>query len=372
MNFSNEELYAMYGQYDTNITVNFAYGSAAYQVFGRSLMGTIIYTEEQRRELEQAIRADQPARTDAKVRLLPSTIEELTEAQYEQAERYGFACSDIYEVLSFNRPRNNAFTQKGEKKIENTIVVNFDARRNELNRISYGFLNSRFSRGEPLSPSEVNKFLGLRKYFGLPNDEAPYAALDFNGDDVNYYALNAKLVDLTIEGDDMKAFAELMAKRYLAREKLIQAEINRSGEKLEVVAKKYGDELKNLRKACHGFEEKVMLYGKHLVYLDLERFLHIYARHVTETLVGENFVGKTVFQYQYDDIMRIIRTVVGSEKEAIQEHLAAASGKNFVRMGKRSIYHDGHYYRVEIEPGGRLLTFHPYNNNEERDADKEE
>jgi len=105
------------------------------------------------------------------------------------------------------------------------------------------------------------------------------------------------------------------------------------------------------------------------VYLDLERFLHIYARHVTETHVGGQFAVKTVFQYKYDDIIRIIQAVIESEATAIQEHLAAGSGKNFLRMGKRSIYYEGHYYRVEIESDGRLLTFHPYNNNDERDAD---
>lgn len=36
-------------------------------------------------------------------------------------------------------------------------------------------------------------------------------------------------------------------------------------------------------------------------------------------------------------------------------------------MGTRSIYYDGIYYRIEIEPTGRLITFHPYNNNEKPD-----
>jgi hypothetical protein len=371
MNFSNEELYAMYGQFDTNITITFHYNSAAYQIFGSTLMGSIIYAEDQRRDLEAAIHTPPVARTDVKIRFLPSPIEHLTAEQYEQAERFGFLCSDIYEILSYNRPRTNVFTEKGKLEIQNTITVNFNARPQEINQISFGFLNSRFSRKEPLSPGEVNKFMGLRKYFGMDNSEAPYKDLLFDEKEADYYALNAKLLDLTIEGVDMKTFASLIIERYQAREKLIQAEIERSGGKLEEVAKEHGDELKNLRDACHGFEEKVLLYGKRLVYLDLERFLHIYGRHVAETHLGGKFAVKTVFQYKYDDIIRIIHAVIESEAAAIQEHLAMDSGKNFIRIGKRSIYHEGHYYRVEIDHSGRLLTFHPYNNNEERDADGE-
>lgn len=55
MNFSYEEIYSMYGQYDTFVTLDFHQGSEAYNKFGQSLMGTFKYTLEQREELEQFI-----------------------------------------------------------------------------------------------------------------------------------------------------------------------------------------------------------------------------------------------------------------------------------------------------------------------------
>jgi hypothetical protein len=371
MNFSNEELYYMYGQYDTNISITFFYNSDAYKIFGKSLMGSIIYTEEERRNLEIAIKANPIERTEKKIRLLPSVIEKLSGEQYEQAERYGILCSDIYEILSYKMPRRNNFTENAKKEVQKTITVNFNAKPREINELSYGFLNSRFSRKEPLSPDEINKYLGLRAFFNLANNEPPYSELPSNADAVNYYRLNAKFIALTIDETDMPEFAKLMLQRHQVREGLIRQEIERSGEKFETVAKAHGDEIKNLRDACHGFEERVIIYGEKLIYLDLERFLHIYARHVTETQVGGQFAIKTVFQYKYDDIIRIIKVVVEQESDAIQEHFQATPEKNFVRIGKRSAYYDGHYYRLEIDTDGRLLTFHPYNNNEERDADSE-
>ena len=56
MNFSYEELYSMYGQYDAFIALDFHQGSEAYNKFGQSLMGTFKYTLEQREELEQLLK----------------------------------------------------------------------------------------------------------------------------------------------------------------------------------------------------------------------------------------------------------------------------------------------------------------------------
>ena len=371
MNFSYEELYFMYGQYDTLITITFQYNSEAYKIFGSTLMGDIIYTEDERNELEDLLKENPVPRTDRKIRLLPSSVVKITAEQYEQAERYGFLASDIYEIMSYNKPRQNNFVAKEKKEIQNTITININSNRRELNQLLFGFLNSRVKRNTPLSQEEKYKFLGLARHFGEDISVDPYKQFNDNEAAIRYYELNAKLTDLTIEGDDMKEFAKLLVERYDEREKLIKLEMERSGGKIEAVAAKYGDEVKNLKKAAHGFEEEIILFGEKLVFLDLERFLHIYARHVEETQVGEGFEGKTVFQYKYDDIVRIIKAVVESESDAIQEHFKASPNRNFLRMGKRSIYYEGHYYRVEIEPSGRLLTFHPYNNNVERDADGE-
>jgi hypothetical protein len=370
MNFSIEELYSMYGQYDTLITMNFHYNSDAYKKFGGSLMGEIIYTKEQRENLEEVLKQNPIPRTDEKVRIMPSSVVELTAEQFEHAERFGIQASDIYEILSYNRPRENQFIGKDKKEIKNTVTININSNPREINQLSFGFLSSRAKRNEGLSPEEKYQWLGLARYFGEDISKEPYVVYNDNENAIRYYEIRAKYYALTINEDEAKEFAKLIANRYIEAEKLIRAEVERSGEKLEAVAQKYGEKLDNLKNAAHGFEEQIILFGEKLIYLDLERFLHIYARHVGETHIAvESFAGKTVFQYKYDDIIRIVKDVVESEKDSIRAHFKANPDKIFVRMGKRSIYYQGHYYRVEIEPSGRLLTFHPYNNNEERDAD---
>ena len=371
MNFSYEELYYMYGQYDTLITITFHYNSEAYQRFGGTLMGEIIYTEDERHELEALLKETTIPRSERKIRLLPSPVINLTPELFEQAERYGFLCSDIYEIMSYNKPRTNNFISTEKKGIQNTITLNVNSHPKELNRLSYGFLLSRFKRNSPLTPEEYYQLLGLARYFGGDINSEPFQQYNNDENSIRYHELKAKYTDLTLNEDEIKEFSQLMAQRYIEREKLIKAEIEKSGESFNAIAEKHKDEIKNLRNIAHGFEEQIILFGEKLVYLDLERFLHIYARHVRETQAGENFKEKTVFQYKFDDILRLVQAVVESESIAIQEHFKNTPGRTFARIGKRSIYYQGHYYRVEIEPSGRLITFHPYNNNEERDADIE-
>lgn len=79
--------------------------------------------------------------------------------------------------------------------------------------------------------------------------------------------------------------------------------------------------------------------------------------------VGERFAERTIFQYKFNDVRRIIKTVIESVYDEIKEHFNERPTE-VLNVLERSICYDGNYYRVEIEPGGRLLTFHPLNDNE--------
>jgi len=130
--------------------------------------------------------------------------------------------------------------------------------------------------------------------------------------------------------------------------------------------------LENLKSICRGFDEKIIAFGQKIIFLEFERFVHIYARHVAETQIGERFAGnKTVFQYKFDDIIRVIKMVVESVNDEIQEHFKQTPDRPFRRMGSRSIYIDGHYYRLEIEPNGMLKDFHPFNDDRNTGANNQ-
>ncbi|MEC5145793.1 hypothetical protein [Chitinophaga sp. 212800010-3] len=371
MNFSYEELYSMYGRFDTNIHIQFVPGSQAHQLFGDYLMGEIIYTKDERESLEKILITNEIPRTDKKVRILPSAVLDLTSAQFEQAERYGVLCSDILEILSMNGPKSNAFTKVGNRELPAPKTLQLNIKRGEGNRLMFGFLNRRASRNESLSPQEINMYFGLANYFSVNIAEAPFTDLNYDQKESRYFELKAKFDDLIISGGEIEEFGAAIAERYLLKEQMITSEFERSGEKIAKIASDFGDEVKNAKKACHKFDEEILLFGGKLIYLDLERFLHIYCRHVIEMKVGGAFAGKSVFQYRYDDVIEVIKLVVKSQASEIDEQFRNNPEKNFRRSGKRAVYLYGNYYHIEIEPTGRLLTFYPYENKAAADADTE-
>jgi hypothetical protein len=184
-------------------------------------------------------------------------------------------------------------------------------------------------------------------------------------DSIRYYQLKFKQYRTDLSPQEGIEFKEHIKKRFGKRNTILQKEIERSTGKLNEIAVKYGDTIRTLTYLCFYFENELLLPYELPIWWDFERFLHIFIRHVKETKVGERFDEKTIFQYKFDEIQKIVEAVLESVYKDIYLHFKERPKENFRRMGSRSIYYDGNYYRVEIEPNGRLLTFHPYNDSEE-------
>ena len=97
----------------------------------------------------------------------------------------------------------------------------------------------------------------------------------------------------------------LIAEETNEKNRIIDLELERTNQKLLELIEHYGDKIENLKKICSSFDEKILLYGEKIIYLDFERFVHIFSRHVTETKIGDKSKIKTVFQYKFDSIMQL-------------------------------------------------------------------
>lgn len=374
MKFSDEEIYAMFGQYDTNVTVEFKYKSESYQKFGSTIMGSFHYFLKERQELQNVINATDIPRTEKKIKFILSSLETSKEAHREDLERCGILCSDVEVVFSVNMQRTNRFAVEGKKEIPNRIQLNISGMGTwqQLNRTNFGFIHSRFEKKSPIAPEEMDKYLGLRKHFGYDIENPDFKNLIYNKagevkNRVRFYELDARFRELIITETEVKELARYIIEDIDYKDIIINEELKKATEKINEVATRYNDEILNLKQICNRFSEKILLFGSNkLIYLDFERFVHIYVRHVAETQIGERFIddkNKTVFQYKFDDIIEVISSVLTSISGDIEEHFNENPNKEFRRMGTRGVYFDGHYYRVEIEPNGRLKTFHPYNIN---------
>lgn len=269
------------------------------------------------------------------------------------------------------QPDENRFNIKGEKEIKNTIKVNFNSAGLSVQRLELYNLNARLKSGYKLYQEEEYKYIGYQLHYNP--ESIPKEVLDGLIDpgtnklkeEIRFYQLQAEFFDATsdnpVMNDELK---DMLQKRGKEKIKILMEELKRSAEKLKNIGEKYNDNLKSIISLCLRFEDEVLLPYELPIWLDFERFIHIYVRHVKETKVGERYDDKTIFQYKFRDVRRIIKAVLKSVYIEIQEHFKNNPNSNFYRIGERSVYYDGNYYRIEIEPNGRLLTFHPYNDNE--------
>ncbi len=378
MNFSSEEIYQMFGQYDKFVSITFQYGSEAINKYKPSLMGTFKYTLEERQQLAETISKQNNQRTNGHVKFIPSDLDVLTDSQRTELDKNGFQSGDIFEISSFREPLQNRFDIKGKKEIQNVIKVSFDPSGTSLQRLELYNLTSRLKAGYKLFSDEENKYWGYKLFFNadqVSKDDLKKLIDPLTGkvkEEIRFYQLkaeyfNTEYTDTPKINDEL---SNLLKKRSKANIDLLKEDLKRSSERLTEIGKKYNDNLRVIIKYCLEFEDEVLLPYELPIWWDFERFLHIYIRHVKETKIGERFEDKTVFQYKFRDIKRIISGVLRSIYKEILQHFKDNPTNTFKRLGKRSVYHDGNYYRVEIEPSGRLVTFHPYNDNETRPIDE--
>ena len=367
MNFSYEEIYSMYGQFDALVQLELVYKSPAYNKYGRTLLGVFKYTLEQRQELERIIKFKEVPRSNQFIQFEPSEYNDLSAAQIESLNREGIENQDISTVSSLSVKRQNRYNIKEKKEIQNTVVLEYDGSGIDENRLKLKFLNLRKGKNYLLAPEEKDAWLGLSLVYEPEIITGDIEILNERTgkvkEGIRYHQLNAKFSLEAISEEEEEEFNALLFNRAKAKMEILIRELKRSTEKIKNIRKENPEIINYLTRLCVSFEDEVLLPYEIPIWVDFERFLHIYIRHVEEVQVGERFSDKTVFQYHFKDILRLIKLVIASVYEEIKAHFSAKPTQNFRRMGRRSVYYDGNYYRVEIEPSGKLITFHPYNDN---------
>lgn len=373
MRFSYEELYFMYGQYDSFVQIYFCVDTQSYKMFdGNYIMGTFRFTNPERVELEK-LRGTTIPRTEKRITFIPSELHSFSEDINTYLDRDGFLCSDIYMISQFNQERQNRYKAKGEKEIPGAIKIDFDARGFCAEKAHLWLLSQRIKKGWPLTDFEMNDYYGLKLFFNreeVVDTKSIYKNFESREllPQVNFRYLKTKFFVDELTEEENKDFQNLLSVIGKERTNLIMLEFQRATESLDELKNNYSNKVRVLYSCLTKFEDETLLAREFPVWWDFERFLHIYIRHVKETQVGSRYEGKSIFQYKFQDVMRIIKIVVENTEEEIVEHFKNSTGI-FVRRGGRAAYYDGHYYRIEIEPNGRLLTFHPYNDDRERNTD---
>ena len=122
--------------------------------------------------------------------------------------------------------------------------------------------------------------------------------------------------------------------------------------------KKYPEKSKLITDKVLKFKEiRYNITGRHLLYLDLDGFLHIYLRHVRELTIEGFFAERTKFQLDEEDVLSVMYQVLTNINEEYQLFKEENPNRKYKRYNEQAIYFHGDYYRVEVGVYGRIETF---------------
>ncbi len=368
--FSVEELYAMYGQYEEKyISIEFHKFSKSAFKFGRNIAGVIVYSKVERENLENLINADEVPRSNDFVKFDFSKTDKATDDLRYELLNTGFRSGDIYEILASDYPMQKAFNQPGIKEIPNTIEVKIDPNGFDINKSTRWLLSQKIKSGYQLTDNEWDKFCGLSIYLepeSLEIEIISKNAFDEHGAkkySVRFFELEAKIYSKDITKEELVEFNEFLKDRKAIRIEAIVNEIKRSTNKtLENFKKEYPDIYDAIEISRIQFDNETLVYHEAVIpiFWDYESFLHIYLRHCDELEIEGHFENKTKFQYTQKDIRRIL--VIAIEKLLPQINAKLKENKEYRIYGDKSLYFNGNHYSLHVLGNGRVAAFHPLEN----------
>lgn len=359
--FTQEELYNLCGRNDDVVTFTIRSGSQSESLFGHEVTACFIYTQKERRELEQNS-SSQNGVPKVKAKAL---IPDYDQDKAQLLLTYGITTHDIVEmVVAPSTPIENLFYSDEKRKLH-VLEIPFEAEGDGKDIFwLYGALKRYIEKDIALSPEEMSEYLAY-KLIIEPKEldvEEKEKVLDENGcihnNDVSLKYLSWKEEAGRLTESDKKHLAKL---RYLQMKERLG--------KLD----KALDGIGGLTKFMERFPEKADLLvdkvlrfhehrynaiGKHLLYMDLDSFIHIYLRHVEELKNIQIYEERSKFQLREEDVMIVIEHVLYDLNDNYQHFKDEHPDWEYRKYSDQAYYYNGDYYAIRIDVNGRLTTFY--------------
>lgn len=358
MGYSIEEIYRQFGQYDKIVTVSFLDNSPSYEEYNDSVTGSFYYSLQERRVLEEQIDKTNDSLGFVKFKEILNNVDDVKK---ENLMSVGINCEDIAEIFYLIQiNQENKFQSKKTRKLPNPNIIEYDIDDDfDYDSMLLNLNERKIADGYKLTPEETAEHRGtlLNRY------NKSIESINQEPEDlkilIKKYFLKCRLKHKQAEEKEITELKELESRELEHKILILQDEIKKSSigkgkERIE----KIKPQIEQITPFFIEFSEKRLTHGKSPIWLNYERFLHIFLRHVDETNLGGNFEDKTKFQYLIDDIFRLIEIVLDSIEDDIQKHFIERPDTNFKRHGEMAIYYNGDYYVVDINPDGLLMTFY--------------
>lgn len=367
--FSYAQIYQLCGRDDRVATISFGEETCSYQLFGADITVLVIYTQSERKQLESDIDCfDDNKRVKAKYLLFDydKNLQELLANE-------GFYPKDIREIIigPLLYP-SNTFYSENLREVK-TLEIPFEPKgKGEDISWIFGGFKRMIEDHIALSPDEYCQYLA---YKIILNDELSQEEYTFafnnqgriSNKQVAWHMLLWKKEAGLLKENEEEILNKLKTNRFSERMELLNKELTKMGLSLKKLIERYPDKaLLLISKATKFYEVRFNIPGKHLLYLDYERFLHIYLRHVKELTVPNQFAERDKFQLAEEDVMKTIRLVMYAVNDEYQTFRDNNLESDFRRQGSMAYYLNGDYYAFTINKNGLLMSFYKTSQNKKR------
>ena len=358
--FSQEEIYTLCGRDDAVATITLNHDSEGYSAFGEDVTVCFVYTQKERTVLEEdpssmngvpcvKARALLPDYDAAKAKVLLTT---------------GVNPHDIIQMLVFHGTKlENTFYSK-EKRSPNVLEIPFEAEGGGRDiGWMYGALVRFREKGIAITPEEYSEYLAYKLVLdkeGMIEEERNHV-FDKEGlihnNDVAWEFLNWKKEAGKLTEKDKHNLALLTVLRIKERLGKLDELLKDIGG-LKRFSEKYPDKAELIVKKVLDYRQhRYNAVGHHLLYLDLDGFIHIYLRHVKELSTSGLYPERTKFQLEEKDVEIAIDHVLHALNDEYQIFRENNPDRQFRKYSDQAYYYNGDYYELRVEPDGRLIQF---------------
>lgn len=365
MDYTIEDIYRYSGQYDKVVTIEFKTNSESYKRYGNHITGIFLYTPKERKTLQEDISEEKDIRTDGYVKF-KELLHNVPDEQREELLTKGLLNSDIHSILQFNTDTENVYAKQETKELPKPIEIKVDLSDWD-DSLTLGLYQQYMKTGYDLCPFENDENIALI-LMRLKDDNPKKQEIidDFTDKNtgklkssIRFEYLKKKYVTpVGLSKEEKEDFDAILKEIAEYRAEILKSELQKSTEKFKEIGVNYPNNLAKLIALTSSFQSERLTHNKKPVWWDYERFIHIYIRHVSEIQTGERFEEKSVFQYKFKDIKRLVVNVLKTVQGEIQEHFEKSPDKPFKRHGEMSVYYEGDYYVIHVAPDGRLMAFY--------------
>lgn len=363
-NITQGRLYTLAGKTDDVCTLDLREGSEIYEIFGPKVTVEFVYTQKERRMLEE-----DSSSLDGIPNIKAKGLVFLFGKGKDKKElllKEGIPVKDIVSAFTIHyTPENNTFTNSNKRSLD-VLEVPFESYGNGDDiGWCYGFLCRQKKDGVGLMTEDENKYLAYKYIIEKDNLTAEERGIIYNKNgrfanpDVAYHILFWRKAAGVITEKESGIFNDLKWNRNLKRVEMLGKELKKIGIPFHKFCKDYPEQATFVYKKLQTFNDRSFnMTGKYPLYMDFQSFVHIYLHHVDIMNMGRQMAQKDKFQLQEKDVLLMIDHVMHELNNDYQAYREANPQGKFVRRGVQAYYCRGDYYEVYVDKNGRLESFY--------------